>query len=665
MKNLANTIKNVQQTPYIGWKILNYKAPVVLSEAYTAISDILTNLAVKAVEKRDLDNSIQPDFFKHTTDDDFFSELKKSPNMIADKHFTGGGGFVSDYVISKVHSTPFKPTDLDFFIDGRVLEDILYVLTRNTPVPKQEVEVKPDVNPEVAHNTHIVISDDDLPFDTEDLTSNDLPFPDAASDADEELPFDETLPFDIDSDDLPFGFEPENYVNQWDYFGEQLKEIFVDCEWEDLTESGKYYYHVNVIYRFSYKGLPVELIIGQDDRVLNFDVSFRCVYYKNDSIYINELGLEDIKNKVIRVLHPDTPISTILRIYDFKKRYGYTIDNLSLLFLFASFNDRNILEETFISTLREHKKYSIELEKEIFSNPHNNYKRREIVESEEYEYTTYITDENNCKQPKVEKRYKYTSFHKPVIEFDYDHFSEYNPSLSNFYVNAGYLLGQKGSILYNKVAAFFKNKDIVTEVVYNRPSDWFTNEIFTKAFEPTKNLNHWLLKKRKEIRKEYKSWGRSDLTFESLKIFEAVFKDNLDFSSSLIKYPYSMIPHLPVIARSKEFKIKFTTSSFHQLVHQNILYLYLDDTHTTNELQILVDFDEEIFKFGRFRSSMEYFGMFGEVYKGFVNHIQKSFGFTGLDLETNWNYAQYCEDNIDELSYSRTVNVAKLVEQTS
>lgn len=659
MKNLAKTIKNVQQTPYIGWKKLNYKAPVVLSEAYNAISDFLTKLVVKAVEKRDLDNSIQPDFHRYTTNDDFFSKLKESPNMIADKHFTGGGGFVSDYVISKVHSTPFNPTDLDFFIDGSVLEDILYVLTRNTPVPKQEVEVKSDVDPEVLDNTHFVISNDDLTFNTEDLTPDDLPFPEATSDADEELPF------DIDSDDLPFGFEPENYVNQWDYFGEQLKEIFADCEWEDLTDSGKYYHHVNVIYRFTYKGLPVELIIGQDNRVLNFDVSFRCVYYKNDSIYVNELGLEDIKNNVIRILHPDTPISTILRIYDFKKRFGYEIDNLSLLFLFASFNDKNILEETFISTLREHKKYSLELEKEIFSNPHTNYESRDIVESEEYEYKTYIMDENNCKQPKVEKRRKYSTIRKPVIKFNYDHFSEYNPNLSSFYVDAGHLLGVKGSILYNKVAAFFKNEDIVTEVVYNRPSNWFTNEIFTKAFEPTKNLNHWLLKKRKEIRKEYKFRGRSDLTFESLKIFEAVFKEKLNFSNSFVKYPYSMVPHLPVIARSKEFKIKFTTYSLYQLVHQNILYLYLDDTHTTNELQILVDFDEEVFKFGRFRSSMEYFGMFGEVYKGFVNHIQKSFGFTELGLETNWDYAQYCEDNVEDLSYSRTVNVAELVEQTN
>jgi len=92
------------------------------------------------------------------------------------------------------------------------------------------------------------------------------------------------------------------------------------------------------LFRFEYKGMKVEIIQVEKERVIEFDLRFRQFYYYKGEVLTTKEALEDIKNKEIVVVNPSTPISTFFRLHRFKESLGFSINEKSLQYTLWSFN---------------------------------------------------------------------------------------------------------------------------------------------------------------------------------------------------------------------------------------------------------------------------------------------------------------------------------------
>lgn len=633
---LAKAIEIVQNTPFIGWKKLNYKAPLVLEELYDLMSNLLLKMIDEAVNKKTNDNKIKENHhFVHA--EERFNELVIHKKKQIHQHLYAAGGYISDYVISKVHRTPFKPMDIDLFIDESFIHQILTILSKSSPVKKSPEQFDLELK-EYEENKN---------------KQNNQNFNNFA------LPSFEFNP-------MPSEYEDATHTDIWDLFGQKIKEVFPDCNWLNNSEHGYRFSDINVVYRFSYKNTPIEFIIGNDNRILNFDLSFRSAYYIGHTFYINELGLEDIQNKVIRIIHPNTPISTLIRIFDFKDRLHFDIDDFSLMLLFSSLNQLDIPEDDFLKSLRGHKKYSKKLEMDLLANRHR-IENKEVTKIERYQELETIADPNGQTfQANVTKTKVHNEWKNHIV-FEVSHFKDYNPSLDYFYRNCDELLGNKGSLVYKKVESLLKNIEL-SQSFYHRPEDWFSDEIFIKGFQYNSEFDKWFNQEKLTAtfdfsrKNEYAS--SHQLTLEALDIMQELVKPGIDlvnFDKSNYDY-LAALSNLPVIARTD--KMELCVEHLHQLnniIYENVLDIQVKEPLSTHYFPIYVDTKNKVLKINSLTNDV-YFGFVGDLFLDFVEQIKNNLGFTDYDIESYWNYSEYHSLNNKEINFISEITPIELME---
>lgn len=634
---LAKAIETVQNTPFIGWKKLNYKAPLVLEELYELMSNLLVNLIDEAVNKKVNDNKIKENHH-HIHNEERFNELINNKRKLINQHLYAAGGYISDYVISKVHLTPFKPMDIDLFIDESFIHHILTILSKSSPVkksPEQFELEKMEYEKNKSKNGN-------------NNNNNSFGFP------------------PMDFSPMPSEFEETKHTDIWDLFGQRLKEVFPDCNWANNSEHGYRFSDINVVYRFSYKDTPIEFIIGNDNRILNFDLSFRSAYYIGHKFYINDLGMEDIQNKVIRILHPNTPISTLIRVFDFKDRFNYNIDDFSLMLLFSSLNRLDIPEDDFLKSLRGHKKYSEKLEKDLLTNRHR-IENKEVSIFERYQELETMTDLNGQPfQANVTKTKEHKEWKNHIV-FEVSHFSDYNPSLDYFYQHCDDLLGNKGSIVYRKVEALLKNIDL-SEAFYNRPEDWYSDDIFKKGLQYNAEFEKWFNQEKLaatfDFSRKNEYSGSYNLTTETLDIMQELVmpgSNPVNYDKTSNDY-LAALSNLPVISRGD--KMEFCVERLYQLntiIYENVLDIQVKDPHFTHYIPIYVDSKNKILKISSL-SNDTYFGFLGDLYFDFFEQMKNNLGFTDYEIESHWNYKEYHSMNNREIYFIREITPIELME---
>lgn len=581
---LANAIDALQSSSILGWKKMNYIAPEILQETYSLISEILTSLVNETIEKKNKDTKNKIDYRIAPS---CLSEFEVNTKDRVEKLIFGAGGFISDFIVSKVHSTPFQPKDLDFFVNTSEFEEIFSYLSEFYPLENEK----------------------DLPKD---------------SNVDSEL------------DELSFIGFINNYVNKWDLVGRKLKEKFPDCKWKNIQEDGGYRFSdISVLYSFSYKGYPIELIFGHDNRILNFDISFRCAYYTSSGIYINELGLDDIRNKVIRIFHQGTPISTLIRVLDFKKRMNFKMDQISLILLLSTLNSIKLTTTDFLSSFRSHKKYTEQLEAELYSLPH--YIEKMEVIDEPYLVSDLVMEMSTTAPMFLNIEY---------MIFTMEHLSDYNPDLRHYYERCSKVLERNGSIIYNKIISFLTTIKSIEISSYVRPENWYTEDIFLNSINYKREFDKWLNKERLiamfDIR-ENKYSHSNELTTQTLDMMEQLIRENELGTIENYCDLDSAYDYLPVICRGKELRLNFeTTDQLETLLYDNLLQLeVIDASGRRNPFAMYIDSKNKLVRVKKFYGINDYFGLVGDLYTDFIEQLKNNLGFTDYDVE----FLVHKEDN--------------------
>ncbi len=595
---LEKTLRLIENTPFTSWKRLDYSAPDLLKDLYCSLSEFFLSLLEEALNKYKTDNKIISGYHNWIME----KKVEETPFEYVKEHFYAAGGYVSDYIISEIHQTPFVPRDVDFFVDASFIERILDILAKSSPKKLKET----DNSNEEKDNYFI--------------------------------------PFGVNME----GYETPKYEDIWELLGNRLKGIFIDCNWENNNLSGSYSFsQINVIYRFTFKGMPIELIIGNDNRILNFDLSFRCAYYINHSFYINELGLKDIHNKVIRSFHQETPISTLIRMFDFKRRFEFEIDNFSLMLLLFRFNISEIYEENFFDKLRNHKKYTKEIENAILSIPHK-------VETKISRSKWIVSsDPHSPSSPKDIKDVEETH---NILKFDLHCFSEYNPNLDRLYIKCCDLLESKGQIFYSKIETYLKNISVLN-ITYERPKDWFTDQIFIKGVNYQKTFNDWLSFEKltamfdpERVNRHMHSY---QLTTDTLYLIEEMIYNrfnNIEIDPFNPEH-VSALFNLPLIARSDKFSIEI--SDVYDLIFRDQIDLTISDPIFSNEIYLKFDTKNKTLKFHKL-SSDTYFGFTKYTYKNFVEQIKTKLGFEDYTLEQFSNdedLSNYFDEKVNYITF--------------
>lgn len=543
--NFKNVMENLNQTPVNKWIKTEYKAPDLLTEIYGLIVNSIEELIEQVIEpgeKREL--------------------LKKQ----IESNLFAAGGYISDFIFSKVHNTPFTPKDIDIFLNNEWLSEILIDI-----VKQAQTEIPDDVN------------------------------------------------FNVE----------EEYNN---IFGKKLKQHFPDCKWEDKSEDGYNFTFVNKIFRFTYKGTEIELILANENRVLTFDVSFRLAYYAKGFIFINEMGLEDIKSKTLRIINTYTPISTLVRIYDFSNRFGLEIDSLSLMLLLEYVTNSKIPYDIFLERIKSHKKYSSEIGKEILRNKHTFVEQKKPVK---------WGDDNKDIPTETDT----------LIEFPIDHFPDYREEFRYYYSHLSYITSIPLSLSYKKVEYFLKYMQF-DEMKFIRPTNWFSNEIFQKGLHYGSTFEEWI----NRLTMSYFDSNNS-VTTDTVDIIENVIYNNKGNTS---KEYLSAVEKLPVIAKSNEFKLTLDWFDFDALLFSNIFEIKLEDPNRTHQIFIQINTDEKVLTIAKLAPMGTYFGFVGEIFESFVEQLKSNLGlddyFVVSDLEDVTLYS-YREDEL-QLSY---ITPAKLL----
>ncbi|MED2737830.1 hypothetical protein [Bacillus toyonensis] len=520
--NFKNVIENLNQTPVNKWIKTDYKAPDLLTEIYGLVVNSIEELIEQVIEpgeKREL------------------SKKQIESNLFA------AGGYISDFIFSKVHNTPFTPKDIDIFLNNEWLSEILIDI-----VKQAQTEIPDDVN-----------------FNVEEVYNN--------------------------------------------IFGKKLKQHFPDCKWEDKSEDAYNFTFVNKIFRFTYKGTAIELILANENRVLTFDVSFRLAYYSKGFIFINEMGLEDIQSKTLRIINTYTPISTLVRIYDFSNRFGLEIDSLSLMLLLESVTDLRIPQITFLDRIRSHKKYTPEIEKEILHNKHTLVKEQQPVKW--YDSNKNMTVETNI-----------------IITFPIEHFPEFREDFVFYYKNLANITRAPLSVTYKKAEYFLKNMQF-DEMKFIRPANWFSNEIFKKGIDYGTTYEEWM-----NSLTLSSIFGEKSVPYETLQIIEDAVLHNKD---SITEEYKSAVEKLPVIAKSNEFNLTLDWIDFEALLLANIFQLKLEDPNGTNYIHIHIDTYDETITIGKLSPLGTYFGFVGNIYESFVEQLKSNLGLVNYSVVTDFD----------------------------
>lgn len=117
------------------------------------------------------------------------------------------------------------------------------------------------------------------------------------------------------------------FVNEKDIVIE-TEEISTYRDWMDIP----------VLYRIVYKGMTLEFILCDLNRVLDFDLRFRQFYLLNGIVHASKAALSDIEQKKLTIVNPRSPISTLSRLYRFQEQFGFDIEQKGFHFLLTYFN---------------------------------------------------------------------------------------------------------------------------------------------------------------------------------------------------------------------------------------------------------------------------------------------------------------------------------------
>ncbi|MED2737831.1 hypothetical protein [Bacillus toyonensis] len=552
-----NVLINTTEVPLNRWIKTEYKAPALLEDVYGLVRELLIELInepVSPISKKDIDNkeNNNVDVVK------FNSNTVSLTKEIEDNLF-GAGGYISDFIYSKVHNEPFKPKDIDLFLNEDWIDDILWRVFKNNKNSKSKRATTKYNNTDALY--HIL--------------------------------------------------------------GEKLKVYFPDCIWEEASEFHYSTKYISKIFRFTYKGTPIELIVCDGFRILNFDLSFRLAYYSKKHIFINELGLKDINNKVLRVINTQAPISTLIRLYDFKIRYNFSIDSFSLMLLLDAVTASRLPYKTFLKKIKKHKKYTPEIQDEIMSNKHS----FNLVKIRKR-----FTRKNKSKSQKTQK----------LIEFPIKHFKDYKYSLRKIYSKIPILRWIPMSLTYNKIEYFLKNVPIHS-FTFKRPTNWFSDEIFKKGKEYNSTFEEWI---NYLVITQYQ-YGNT-ITDNTIQIIEdAVYKNIIESKSKEFKNASTL---LPLIATKEKLNFRLVYNNLDYLLISNAVKLHLNSKGYTEEFMIHINTKNKEFAIRQLCPSDTYLGFVGEVYNSFVEQLKLKLGLQDYTVITNVSYEEFY--NLKEIDYS-------------
>lgn len=420
------------------------------------------------------------------------------------------------------------------------------------------------------------------------------------------------------------------YGSTYDTLGEVLKTHFPDCTWKDNSDSGYPNDMIDVVYRFTYKDANIELVVANSNRIINFDLSFRCAYYNQGIIYVNETGLNDIRNKLLRVFHSVSPVSTLLRLFHFRIRYGYEIDELSLVLLLSSINasSRDFYyynQEDFYSMIKKHHKATPEVLEMI-----NDLPTKDII------MTAMTYDTNTGKNKKDDVLIK---------QFILDDFQTYKKRNKKLYPIISQMLSNYGSLIYPKVEKFINSFIYKKTIRYKRPVNWLDDRVFEKDSRYQTSINGLLLLLDKEWIKSIFIIADSDyehLTTQSIEIMKKLIFDedlnpdryrSIDYNRALDR--------LPIITRSNEFKLTLSLerNDLWNLINYSVFSLVLNGE---KPFKIKVDTKNKIFKVAKLNNN--YFGFTEETYQDFISQIKESLGFNKYITETQYDVDKYINE---------------------
>ncbi|MGF7534936.1 hypothetical protein AAGG74_14795 [Bacillus mexicanus] len=446
--------------------------------------------------------------------------------------------------------------------------------------------------------------------------------------------------YDDDLDDVFYG-------STYDRLGKVLKNHFPDCTWKDNSDSGYPNDMIDVVYRFTHKGSNIELVVANPNRIINFDLSFRCAYYNQGIIYVNETGLNDIRNKVLRVFHSVSPVSTLLRLFHFKIRYGYEIDELSLILLLSSINaahrDFYYYNQTdFYSMIKKHHKATPEVLEMINDLP----TKDTIMNNKTYNMNTgeEINEDVILKQ------------------FILDDFRAYNKRNKKLYPIASQMLSYFGSLIYPRVETFLKSY-IDNTFKYKRPDNWLDDRIFENDFRYKTNINGWLSWTDQEWIKSIfreNDFEYEYLTTQTIEIMKKLVLDSFKHGQeeyNLVDYNYAL-SRLPLIARSKEFKLTLSLErqDLWDLINHSklsIIILLGSQNHWEHRFEMIVDTKNKILKVSKLK--YVYFGFSVETYQDFISQIKKSLGLDEYAVQTHYDIDEYLANKKEKIATSPKV----------
>ncbi|HDR4737048.1 TPA: hypothetical protein QCR36_004101 [Bacillus cereus] len=115
----------------------------------------------------------------------------------------------------------------------------------------------------------------------------------------------------------------------------------------------------------------IELILCRDiERIMDFDISIRHFFnFGGTEVYAAKFAIDDIKKKRLSVVCPITPKSTLVRLFYFKKRYGFSIQYNAFNILTWVFKQKGNTPEELIEyvTTVEKFKYDFALRSHLYN----------------------------------------------------------------------------------------------------------------------------------------------------------------------------------------------------------------------------------------------------------------------------------------------------------
>jgi hypothetical protein len=127
-------LENLEQTPVNKWIKTEYNAPDLLKEIYGLIVNSIEELIEEVIEP---------------------SEEREIAKKQIESNLFAAGGYISDFIFSKVHNTPFIPKDIDIFLNNEWLSKILLNIVKQV---QTELPDAVNFNVEEEYNIFLIVN---------------------------------------------------------------------------------------------------------------------------------------------------------------------------------------------------------------------------------------------------------------------------------------------------------------------------------------------------------------------------------------------------------------------------------------------------------------------------------------------------------------------------